>query len=248
MSKQTGLGDQLYVGGIDLSGDIGSVDRVGGGPAPLEVTGIDKSGIERIGGVRDGAIAFSSWFNPAAGASHDTLSALPTADVHVMYLRGEGIGSAGACCLARQITYDGTRATDGAFSFSVEAQSDGYGVEWGEQLTAGIRSDTAATNGSSLDAGAASANGLQAYLHVFSFTGTSVTVKVQQSSDNGAGDAFADVAGGSFTPVSSAPATERIATASGLAVERYLRVVTTGTFSAASFAVVVVRNATAVVF
>lgn len=248
MSKQTGLGDQLYVGGIDLSGDIGSVDRVGGGPSPLEVTAIDKSAIERIGGVRDGAIAYSSWFNPAAGASHDTLAALPTADVHVMYLRGEGIGSAGACCVAKQVNYDGTRAADGAFSFSVEALSDEFGIEWGEQLTAGIRSDGSATNGSSLDAGAASANGLQAYLHVFSFTGTSVTVKVQQSSDNGAGDAFADVAGGSFTAVSSAPATQRIATASGLAVERYLRVVTTGTFSAASFAVVVVRNATAVVF
>ena len=38
MSKGTGLGDQLFVGGYDLSGDIGSVDSISGGPDPLEVT------------------------------------------------------------------------------------------------------------------------------------------------------------------------------------------------------------------
>ena len=41
---------------------------------------------------------------------------------------------------------------------------------------------------------------------------------------------------------------ERIATANNLTVERYLRVVTSGTFSSVSFAVVIVRNDTAVVF
>jgi hypothetical protein len=245
MAKQSGLGDNLYVAGYDLSGDVGSLGRVGGGPAVLDVTGIDKSAYERIGGLRDGAIEYVAYFNPAAGQAHERLSLLPTADQIVTYCRGTSLGSPGACLVSKQINYDGTRGDDGAFTFAVQAQANGDGLEWGRLLTAGKRSDTTATNGSSLDAGAASSDGLQAYLHVFAFTGTSVTVKLQSSSDDGVADTFADVSGGAFTAASGITS-ERIALTGS--VERYLRVVTTGTFTAATFAVVVVRNQTAVSF
>ena len=49
--------------------------------------------------------------------------------------------------VAKQLNYDGTRANDGAFTFAVSAQANGYGLEWGKQLTAGTRTDTGATNG-----------------------------------------------------------------------------------------------------
>jgi hypothetical protein len=52
-------------------------------------------------------------------------------------------------------------------------------------LTAAPRTDTTATNGTSYDFGTGStAFGLQAYLQVLSFTGTSCTIKLQESSDN----------------------------------------------------------------
>lgn len=247
MTKQTGLGDRLFVGGVNLSGDIGSLQRIGGGPSPLDVTGIDKSGVERIGGKIDGQIDFSAWFNDAPGAAHPTLRPLPTGQVLVTYLRGTGIGSAGASCVARQANYDGSRGNDGSFSFAVSALSDSAGVMWGEQLTAGVRTDTAATNGTALDGGAASTFGFVAILHMLSVTGTSCTVKLQESSDNGGGDAFADVVGGSFAAVTpaGAPQAQRIA-ASPASLERYVRVVTTGTFSNAQFVVVLTRHATAV--
>ena len=247
MSKQGGLGDNLYAAGYDLSGDVGSLSRIGGGPAPLDVTGINKSAPERIGGVRDGAIEFLAFFNDAAGQEHPRLSLLPTADQIVTYCRGTTLGNAAAALVAKQINYDGSRGTDGSLTFTMQALANGFGLEWGTQLTAGKRTDTTATNGTGVDGGAASAFGLQAYLHVFSFTGTSVTVKIQESSDNGAGDAFADVVGGGFTAATGVTS-ERIATSGALAVERYLRVVTTGTFSSAVFAVMVARNATATVF
>ena len=48
MAKQTGLGDNCYVSGYDLSGDVGSLGRVGGGPALLEVTaGTSKAQLHR---------------------------------------------------------------------------------------------------------------------------------------------------------------------------------------------------------
>lgn len=243
MAKSSGLGDRLFVAGYNLSGDIGSLGRIGGGPAALEVTGIDKSGFERIGGLRDGGLEFASWFNPATDRAHDRFSALPTSDVILTYCRGTTLGNPGAAMVAKQANYDASRGADGALTFSVNAQANAYGLEWGVQGTAGIRTDTAAANGSSVDGGAASSFGLQAYLHVFAFTGTSVTVKLQQSSDNGAGDAWADVTGGAFTAATGITS-ERIATAGDQAVERYLRVVTTGTFTSAEFAVLICRNAT----
>lgn len=246
MAKTAGMGDNFYVAGNDLSGDIGSLSRIGGGPAPLDVTGIDKSAPERLGGLRDGGIDFLAWFNPTG--AHPVLSTLPTADVIASYFRGTTLGNPAACLVAKQVNYDGTRGTDGSFSLTTQALANGYGVEWGVSLTAGKRTDSTATNGTSVDLGSASpgAFGLQAWLHVFAFTGTSVTVKIQESSDNGAGDAFADVVGGGFTAATGITS-QRIATAA-INVERYLRVVTTGTFSNAVFAVVATRNATATVF
>jgi len=245
MTKRTGLGDNLYVSGVDLSGDVGELGRIGGGPATLDVTSIDKSAMERRGGIIDGSIDFTSFFNDAAGQAHPTLGSLPTGQRIVSYLRGTAIGNAIASCVARQLNYDGERARDGALKFAVGAASDGTGVQWGEQLTAGKRTDSAATNGTALDALAASTFGFAAFLHVFAFTGTSVTVKLQESSDNGGGDAFADVVGGGFTVVSAAPASQRI-TATPANLERYVRVVTTGTFSSCVFAVGLVRHQSAV--
>lgn len=248
MAKQSGLGDALYIAGYDLSGDIGAVNSIGGGPALLDVTGIDKSAFQRIGGLRDGRIDYTAFFNPAAGQAHLRLSALPTTDVILSYYRGTALGGASANLVAKQLNHDGTRADDGAFTFAGANQGNGFGLEWGTSLTAGKRTDTTATNGSSVDFGTGSTTfGLQAYLHVFAFTGTSVTVKLQESSDDGAGDAWADVTGGGFTAATGITS-QRIATSSSQTVERYLRVVTTGTFTNAVFAVSVNRNEVATSF
>lgn len=252
MAKQSGLGDAFFLGGYDLSGDVGSLGRVGGGLAGTQdVTGINKSAQERIGLARDGALEWTSFFNPALAAAHPVLSSLPTTDRIATYGRGTALGSPAACLVGKQVNYDPSRAADGSLTISVQALANGYGLEWGRQLTAGVRTDTGATNGSSVDLGTGStAFGLQAWLHVTSFTGTDATIRLQESSDDGSGDAFANVTGGAFTQVTAGPTAERIQTARGQTVERYLRVVTstTGGFSSLSFVVVVCRNLTSVAF
>lgn len=249
MAKQAGMGDRLVVAGYDLSGDIGSLGRIGGGlSGTQDVTGIDKSAYERIGLARDGSLEFVAFFNKATDRAHLRLSALPTSDQILTYLRGTTLGNPAASMVGKQINYDPTRAASGELTIAVHALANGYGIEWGRQLTAGIRTDTGATNGSSVDFGTGStAFGLQAWLHVTAFTGTSVTVKLQESSDDGAGDAWADVTGGAFTAATGVTS-QRIETGRAQTVERYLRVVTTGTFSSASFVVAVARNDTAVAF
>lgn len=249
MAKQSGLGDNFAIDGIDLSGDVQSLGPIHGGPAALEMTGINKLAFERQGGVRNGEIAFVSFFNdapaPAPGA-YTALSTRPLTDRIASYFRGTGIGSPMASLAAKQVNYDGARATDGMFTFACQCLANAYGMDWGVQLTAGKRTDAAPTNGASVDGLAASVFGFQAYLHVYAVTGTSVTVKLQESSDNGVGDAWTDVVGGGFTAAVGVTS-QRIASTPAT-LERYLRVVTTGTFSSATFAVQVTRNDTLVSF
>jgi hypothetical protein len=241
VSKQSGLGDALYVAGSDLSGDTQSLGAIGGGPAVIDVTSINRSAYERIGGRRDGRIEWTSFFNDATGAAHPVLKSLPTTDVHLMYCRGTTLGNPVASMVAKQINYDGSRSDDGAFTFSLQAQANGYGIEWGRLLTAGTRTDTAATNGSSIDTTASASFGGQAYLQVTDFSGTDVTVKIQDSADN---SNWADVAGLAFTQVTSAPTTERISISNTSTIRRYVRAVTTttGGLTSVSFVVALVKN------
>lgn len=250
MTKGNGLGDNLYIDGYDLSGDIQVIDRINGGPATIDQTGIDKYAHERAGGRRDGNIDVTTYFNDAAGQAFPVLSARPTTDRIVSYFRGTAIGNQSACLVAKQLDYDPQYKEDGSLLIKVKSAANQYGLEWGNQLTAGKRTDTGAAVGTGWDGAAATSLGLQAYLHVFSFAGTDVTIKLQESSDNGSGDAWADVVGGAFTQVTAGPTKERIATAADLAVERYLRVttVTTGGFTSCVFAVTVVKNTVAVSF
>lgn len=249
MAKQTGLGAAFWLDGVDLSGDVGSLGRINGGNTPIEVTGIDKSAYERLGGPRDGGVEFMAYMNPSAGAAHPTLAPLTTADRIATYCHRTTLGAPAACLVAKQVNYDANRAEDGSLTWSVTAESNQYGLEWGQLLTAGKRVDTGAANGTGVDFEAGASFGLQAWLHVFAFTGTDVTIKLQESSDN-AGDAYADVTGGAFTAVTAGPTKQRIQTARDQAVERYLRVVTTtsGGFTSVTFGVVATLNPVSVVF
>ena len=93
------------------------------------------------------------------------------------------------------------------------------------------------TTGTGVDRGAplaSTAFGLTAYIHNFSFTGTSVVVKIQDSADNAT---FADLTGAVFTTITTGATAERITIGTTATVRRYLRVVTTGTFTNFQFAV-----------
>lgn len=243
MAKQSGLGSRLWAGSANLSGDTNAINRISGGPAALDVTDITQSAYERLGGLRNGGIDFTSYFNIASGRAHPVLSALPRTDTIVSAALGATVGSPCASCQAVQIGYDSTRAADGSLLFNVATQSDGYGLEWGDLLTAGDRTDVTATaSGTGLDGLASSSFGAQFYLHLSAFTGTSVVVKIQDSADN---SSFTDLSGAAFASKSAA-GFERIAVTG--TIRRYLRVATTGTFTVATFAVNAVRNSFAVTF
>ncbi len=243
MAKQTGLGDQLFVDGYDIAGDIQQIGGLSTPIAALEMTGINKEANEREYGLADGQAEFTSFFNDAAGAAHVALKSLPRTDGHVMYLRGAGIGNAAISVIGKRIDYAATRGDDGSLTFGVTAQGSGTVVEWAQQVTAGRVSNASGASSASLDLGTGTKSfGFQAYLQAFSLGSGSAAVKLQTSSDNGAGDAWADLTNGAFANVTGR-GTQRIVSASPtLAVERYVRVVTSGTFSNLSFCVTINRN------
>lgn len=252
--KQSGLGDNLYIGGYDISGDTNSLSAIRGGIAPIDVTGINKSAHERLGGLHDGNIDWVSYFNNANTSpfgAHHILATLPRTDTGLMYMRSTAIGAEGACLQGKQINYDLSRTAAGDLTFKVQAQANGFGLEWGKQLTAGIRTDVAATNGTSFDfnswGGASTAFGWQAYLQVFGFTGTDATVTLQDSADN---TTFANLSSGAFVQITAGRQTQRLAVGGTAAVRRYVRAITstTGGFTSLAFAVVFMRNIVAVQF
>jgi hypothetical protein len=242
VSKSAGLGDNFYIGGLDVSGDIGSIGQISCPMATQNTTAINKSANERLGLRHDGAMAWSAFWNPGAAAdtAHSALKGLTTSDRQMTYLRGTTLGSPAASMIGKQLNYDGGLATDGSLTFGVNGSANAYGLDWGINLTAGKLTHGSATNGTSVDQTVVStAFGWTAYLHVFAFTGTSVTVKIQDSADN---SAWTDLAGASFTAATAIGA-ERISpgATSTATVRRYVRVATTGTFSNAIFAVNFVR-------
>lgn len=251
MAKSAGMNMRVFIDGYDISGDYQSFGGLGGGPAAIDVTGMDKEAPERIGGRRDGRMDATTYFNPeratddpgvTADRSHVVLTELPLTDRMVMVSHIPSGATWNA--VAKQGNYDPTVATDGSILCAVQCMPNGFGIETGILLTpTGKLTQGAAGNVASVDFGAGFAFGLQAHLQVFAFTGTSAVVKLQQSSDNAVGDPFADVTGGAFTTVTGRT-TERIQTARTQAVERYLRVTTTGTFTNLVFAVSVEVNKT----
>lgn len=245
-TKATGMGDQLLVGGSDVGGDINSIGKISGSNAPIEVTDITQFAHARLGGRRDGAIDFVSYFDVAVGASHAVFSPLPRTDTLVTYCHGYALGAPAASMVAKQVNYDPTRDQAGALTFAVSALANGFGLEWGVQVSAGKQTDTAGTNGTGVDQTTVStAFGWQAYLHVTALTGTNVVLKLQDSADNAT---FADLASAAFTSVTAAPAWQRLAGGATDTVRRYVRVVSSGTFSSATFVVMFVRNLTATAF
>jgi hypothetical protein len=252
MSKQTGLFTFLLVDGYDISGDTQQLGTVAKPRELLDVTPINKGAFERLSGKRDGTLELVAFFNPAVGAAHEVLSALPTADTCLSFITGASPGAPAGSLVAKQITYDGTREDDGMLTFAVSANGNAYGLEWGHLLTGdGTVPYTTSGGAEDLDgfddgAGAATDFGLQAYLHVLDFTGTSVTVTLEDSDDDGT-DPYAAIPGGAFA-AATGPGWQRIETGRTANVKEFVRPALTGTYTNAVIAVSIVRNVKDVTF
>lgn len=244
MSKQTGLGQVFLIDGYNLSGDVGSIDECAGGHGLLDVTGVNKSAVERILAMRDGRMGFSAWWNTTALYSYAALTALPTTDRNITWALGTTRGNPAACLVAKQIDLAATRGTDGGLGMKVTAQANGYGLDWGHQLSTGVETITSAANGTAVDLTTASTDfGAIAFLQVTAFTGTSCTFHIEDS--NTGSSNWVDVAGLAFS-AASGRTSQRVASTSATAnIRQYVRFVSAGTFSSCTFHMAIIRPSVA---
>lgn len=239
MAKQSALGSYLFVGTADVSGDIGAVSQIEIMRGTFDVTSISASAMERIVGRRDGSMAFTGFFNSAAGQEHVTLSALARTDVICSCYIGATVGYPAASMTSKQLNYTPTMGADGSLAIAVNMSANAFGLEWGEMLTTGSQSfATGTVNGTSIDLGAVSTLfGGSAYLQVFSVASGTAVFAVQDSAND---SAFTDVSGLVFTGATGATS-QRLQTAAGATIRRYVRVQGTGTHGAAVIALNFVR-------
>jgi hypothetical protein len=243
MAKKSGLNHGFYAGGYDISGDVSALNQLVVARPSLDLTGISQLARERAVGKSDAAIAGRCWWNDASNALHDALSSMPTTDVDVLYRMGITLGDPCAMMRAEQTNYDWDLQADGSLpgSFRFEGTA-GLPLVFGRLLTAGAISQSSAGSETGIVDSAQTTNGLEAWLQVISFTGTSITVSVEDSSDttNGTDGTWGNLV--SFAAATGGQTTERV-TVSGN-VELGLRVNTSGTFTECTF-IVGIRRGTA---
>jgi hypothetical protein len=239
MAKQSGLGDQLFIGGYDIGADINSISSLSTPRETLPATAITQSANARLFGRRDASAEFVSYFDDADDAAHEALKALPRTDTQIMYCRGEGIGSEAFCMVGKQVDYNPNRGDDGSLLFTTSAQSNGFGADWADQLTAGKDTHASGASTTGLDTAAAASFGWQAYLQVFSLGSGTAEITIEDSANN---VDWLTLSGAEFTDA-TARTFERIQSSSATAtVRRYLRVTTSGTFTDLVFAVAINKN------
>lgn len=243
MTTRSALGSRFFVDGYDVSGAVSAIQTLKLGVAPLDVTTIDVSATKRLRGRVDGEMSFNVLFDDAAGAEHAALKAVSRSDRHAMWAMlsaTPAIGDPAFAMKAKQMSYDWAVGADGGILGTCQLLATAAPLESGVLLTPGKRTDTGATNGSSLDGSAATNFGLSAYCFVTNFSGTDITIALQDSADNAS---FAAITGGSFGAFSAIGAA-RLQTAVNGAVRRYVRVVTTtsGGFTTCTFIVMFVRH------
>lgn len=237
---RSGLGQQMYVGGYDISGNVGSIDNASSPAALLDVTAINKYAFERIIGLRSGQLSFTTFFDVATDAEHDALSGLPTADVLALWMMSSTRGDVCAALTAKQVNYDGTRGADGSLTFKVDLQgAAGLFLEYGEILVAKT-THASATDETGITNTVQTTDGAVGFLQHFGAadpipTGT-IEYDIEDSSDstNGIDGAWANLLAFSDVATPWAETAERVAVDG--TVEKWTRASTNGTFTNADFA------------
>jgi hypothetical protein len=183
-----------------------------------------------------------SWFS--LGTEHTALASIPSADVVCSYFQGvtfavSSIGQPAASMVSKQTNYDPTRDTNGNISIKVDEVANSFGLEWGKQLTSGLRTDNGPTTGPFFDlGGTGTVFGCQAYLHIIELVGTNIDVTITHATTSGGAYTTLLDFGSQTTPGNGF----RAATLNTATVNEFVKVVSAGTFTQAVFAVNFVLN------
>lgn len=222
----------ILVDEFNLSAFFNSAD-IAATVETAETTTFGNAAKTYIPGLKDSTLSLAGLFDGAASAVDEVLAAAlgGSALITIAPAGAGAIGNRASLADALATSYSLAATVSDAVQVSAEAQVTG-GLLPGVIL-ADLAARTATGQTAALDNGASSANGAKAILHLVAFTGTDITIKVQESPDN---STWADA----ITFTQATGVTSEAATASGT-IDRYTRVDISGTFTTATFAVALAR-------
>lgn len=218
-----GMNTRIYGRGYDLSPYFKTV-TIGGSRAVADDSNFSDTSRRYKGGRMSGELSAEGLYSDNTGEIQtilETIFGTDTAnDVYMISPQGGTTIGDDFFGLKGILTKHGTSSPEeDMVDASVEVNSRN-GLHIGRVLHEHA-AETTTGNSASVDHGAATANGGMFFVIVTAFSATSVTIKAQESSDDGGSDAFADVTGASLTFTGVGAQVAEVAT--GTAVERYLR-------------------------
>ena len=250
MAKYGSPSTFLLIDGYNLTGDSFEMATDKETLPLIETQGFGDSWIEQTApGVYRGTLDHKTFYDDDALASNVALvTQMGTGRVLLAGVEGNTQGKKAIGMTAMQVNYQRTVARADLHRVAAKYMTTGALDEAKiVQILAAQTSNGAGSSGA-LDNAASSANGGVAYLEVTAVTlsgYTSISVTLQESSDNGVGDAWATVVGCAFTTATARTA-QRVEVAAGVTVERYLRalvtLVGTGTSPSITYTVAFARN------
>ena len=135
MAKISGLGDYFAVdtsGGAlkDISNDVTSLG-VNVGQNLMDITGLDKSAMERLIGLADGSFAVAGVFNPSANQAHSVFSNRSGTRTATYAIGGNTQGNSVLSMECLVGDYNQNRTADGMVSFTATLSlSNGTTPTW----------------------------------------------------------------------------------------------------------------------
>ena len=187
-------------------------------------TTFNDSGVKRKVGLHDISLAYEGLFDSASQKSHAALNDLRTnRRIVSVYYEGDTLGNEGIVLnSAHAETYESSITVGEIVPLNAQISQSGVEKQVVSLYAKPTAAITATTNGSSVDNGASSSAGGSLIVHVFTFTASGGNAQwiahIQESSDDGAADAWADLATVNIGAVGGFEVTWTGAT------ERYLRV------------------------
>lgn len=204
----------------------------------VDATNFGSSGNRQyVYGLESGSAAFAGLFDGAVSIAADAnlTTALGAEGIYTVCLNGyDTIGKPAVLFKGENVSYQVRSPVQDIVRTQFNATVDG-GIRFGGVVLHTLTAETTTGNYTSVDNTALTSVGGVGHLHVTSFTGTNVTVKIQHSTDN---SVWADLI--TFTSVTGV--TSERSTVTGT-VNRYVRAqISAGTFTSVTFAVAFARN------
>lgn len=212
---------RVYFGAIDLSPYMNSATLTAS-QETADTTTFGSTWTSAIAGLSGATFSGGGFYDPSLTVIDSALGA----DLGVLTYCPGGATAVGDMARLMPVTttaYERSSSATEAVVFSWEAIAQ-RALAIGRLLHP-LSEDTNNTTGSSKDDAAATTTGWTAHLHVTAVDGGSWVVKLQDSADN---SSWSDVSGGAFAAVTGA-ASERLLSASGATLRRYIRYVATRT-------------------